>query len=130
MKRGAEIQLGPGEYNSVKALEFVRNAHSFNITNNILYGEMDRIKGKPYEEKKQAAISLYKSPVFATVLSQYSNASAFSMRMAKKNPKKLIVRSKYRSGRKTATARRTMTEPMLTHTEAARYGNAMTVGVI
>ncbi len=99
--RKPEGPLGPGQYNEGASVEFVRNTHTFNITNNMLFGEMQRIQQKPIEDEKKAALSLYKSPAFNSVLNQYSESKAGSVKLEKEKRKALSIRA-YQARKKKA----------------------------
>jgi len=107
---------GPGAYDPVTSLEFVRNVHSFNITNNILFGEIDKIKSRPVEEEKKMALRFYKSPIFGSSICTHSNIQVGEIQLARQRSRAEKVRETYMSVRKT---RHHMTKSMISNVSHA-----------
>ena len=74
--------LGPGAYNESDSLEFVRNSHNFNISNNLMFQEMQRRRCMSPGDRKEVARSMYRVPVLDSMLTQYTAVSKKSMNRA------------------------------------------------
>ncbi len=97
--------VGPEKYNVGTSLKFVRNTHTFNIMNNMLFGEMRRIQNKSPEEETRSALSLYKSPALDSVLNQYSSEGDTSVRLEKERLHSAAIRD-YQKKRKQRSRQR------------------------